>query len=98
MIRPACICLTSLAGRCRGRRRTPGGAEGAIRTDAAVSRAASIWVGCSGLALIATRSRLVSDGKRGEGCLSLAVAVPAQIAAIAINNAPTAPNAQNVPY
>ena len=50
--------------------------------DAAVSRAASIWLGCNGLALIATRRRLVSDGNCDKGCLSLAAASPAQIAAI----------------
>jgi hypothetical protein len=47
-----------------------GGAEGATRTEAAVSRAASVWSGLSGLDLIATRRRLVRDGKVGGGRLA----------------------------
>ena len=73
------------------------GAGDARKTDVAVLRAASTWFGCSGLLLIATRSLLVRDGKCGEGCLSLAAASPAQMAAIAISNPPMAPNAQNCP-
>ena len=85
------------AGRDRRARAWDGGAEGASRTEAAVSRAASIWSDWSGLALIATRSRLVSVGKCGGGCLNLAAATPAQIAANVTSNAPIAPNAQNCP-
>ena len=74
-----------------------GGTEGANRTEAAVSRAASIWAGLSGLDLIATRSRLVSEGKCGGGRFSLAAATPAQMAAIVTSTPPIAPNAQNCP-
>ena len=90
--RPASVCcrLRAVAGARAAVRKAP------ARTAAAVSRAASIWFGCNGLALIATRSRLVSDGKCGAGRLSLAAAMPAQIAAIAVSSAPTAANAQNV--
>ena len=78
-IRPACICLLLRLVRDRRLRRAPaGGAEGANRTDAAVSRAASIWSGWSGLALI-TPKAAGERGKCGDGCLSLAAASPAQM-------------------
>ncbi|XSC45063.1 hypothetical protein ACF1BQ_001990 [Bradyrhizobium sp. RDT10] len=97
-IRPACIFLLSRPVRDRCLRRSPAGdADGANKTDAAVSRAASSWSGWSGLALIAMRRRLVNEGNCGDGFLSLAAANPAQIAAIASSNAPMAPNAQNCP-
>ena len=46
---------------------------------------------------MATRKRLVREGKCGGERLSFVVASPAQIAATDTINAPTAPNAQNCP-
>jgi len=73
------------------------GAAGVIRISAAVSRAASIWSDLRGLALMATRKRLVREGKCAGGRLSFIAASPAQMTAIATSSAPTAPNAQNCP-
>ena len=96
-IRPACKCLLSLEGDRRLPRLLAGGAGGVCKIDLAVSFAAPIWSGLSGLALTATRRRLASEGKCGVFCLSLTAASPAQIAAIIASKAPTAPKAQNCP-
>jgi hypothetical protein len=81
-------------GRTAGRR---GGAGDAINTSAAVLFAASVSSRLSGLALIATRSRLESEGNSRGWRFSRPTATAAQIADITRSSAPMAPNAWNSP-
>ncbi len=69
------------------------GVAGSRRIAVAVLVAASTRAGLIGLALMATRRRLVSDGNCGAGRFSRLAARPAQIAAITTSKPPVAPNA-----
>src|SRR6185437_7916783 len=101
-ISPARTLRASSAGRevAGDRRRLTSGsaAEGWRRFAAAVSLTASVRSGLTGPDLMATRRRLVSEGKCRGPRLSRREAIGAQIAAIASNRAATTPKAGNRPW
>ena len=110
-ISPAWTSRLFRAGRTAadGRKCCPDkGEAGARRIAVAVSLAASIRSGLTdfvlrapalkGFPLIATRRRLVSEGKCRDGRRSRLAARPAHRPATTNSNRPTAPNAQNSPY